>query len=192
MKSDLAVASAVAAGAPAITEADFADLVRDNQAMVYSIAYHFLHDGALAEELAQDVFLQLYRSLGTMESRTHVTHWLRRVTGHRCIDVSRKQGFGLESGLDASPEPAVHDTPADPLLRERMRKLVASLPPRQRLLVVLRYQEEMGFEEIGKIVRMPARTARTQLFRTLALLRDKAERLLQPRDCHGTAATEVS
>ncbi len=192
MKSDLAVASAVAAGARAITEADFADLVRENQAMVYSIAYNFLHDGALAEELAQDVFLQLYRSLGKMESRSHVTHWLRRVTGHRSIDFSRKQGFGRESRLDSSPEPAVHDTPADPLLRDRMRKLVASLPPRQRLLVVLRYQEEMEFEEIGKIVRMPARTARTQLFRTLALLREKAARLLQPRDCHGAVGTEVS
>ena len=47
--------------------ADFEGIVREHQSMVFSIAYHFLHDRPAAEELAQDVFLQLYKSFGALE-----------------------------------------------------------------------------------------------------------------------------
>lgn len=157
---------------------EFAHLVRTNQGMVYSIAFHFVRDRSVAEDLAQDVFLQLHRNLKKLDSPEHVTHWLRRVTGHRCIDHVRQNSNCRQVALDSVPEPAAESTTSDPLLHEYMRKLVASLPEKKRLLVILRYQEEMEFEEIAKIVKMPARTVRTQLWRTLALLRDKAGRML--------------
>src|ERR1043166_9912621 len=72
---------------------DFEGLVRRHQAMVFSIAYHFLQDRSTAEELAQDVFLQLHRHLDAMQSADHVTFWLRRVPTHRCIDYSRRRRF---------------------------------------------------------------------------------------------------
>jgi len=55
--------------------AAFADLVRRHQAMVFSVALRIVGNRALAEELAQDVFLQLHRSLATLESGAHVVHW---------------------------------------------------------------------------------------------------------------------
>ena len=64
----------------------FDGLVTRHQSMVFSIAFHFLQDRSAAEELAQDVFLQLFRHLDRLESADHVTFWLRRVTAHRCID----------------------------------------------------------------------------------------------------------
>ena len=66
----------------------FAELVQQHQGMVFSIAYHFLHDRALAEDLAQEVFLELYQSLDRIESSAHLTYWLRRVTANRCIDLT--------------------------------------------------------------------------------------------------------
>lgn len=173
--SQPAVAEAVAGGVRCL---DFEEIMRRNQAMVYSIAYHFVYDRALAEELAQDVFLQLYRSLDKLDSAEHAAHWLRRVTGHRCIDFVRKRRVEKPVDLDAAPEPAAEPRESDPLLRDRLRRLVASLPEKKRLLIILRYQEEMEPEEIARTLRMPARTVRTQLHRTLALLRDKAGRFL--------------
>src|SRR4051812_994237 len=55
---------------------DFESIVRSHQAMVYSIAYHFFRNEHLAEEVAQDVFLQLYEQLATIESPSHLTAWL--------------------------------------------------------------------------------------------------------------------
>ncbi len=169
---------AVAALTSGVRRLDFAELVRRNEAMVYSIARHFVCDGALAEELAQEVFLQLYRNLDKLDSAEHAARWLRRVTSHRCIDFARKRRRERPVDLDSAPEPVCQPQPADPLLRERLRKLVASLPAKKRLLIILRYQEEMEPEEIARTLRMPARTVRTQLHRTLALLREKAARIL--------------
>ena len=73
---------------------------RANQAMVFSIAYHFLRDHAAAEELAQDVFLQLYRNYGDLDSDAHVTFWLRRTASNRSIDYLRKKRFRTAVPLD--------------------------------------------------------------------------------------------
>ena len=190
--SEIALTDSAPSEAHAVTESDFAGLVRENQAMVYSIALHSSNDPALAEELAQDVFLQLYRHLGRMESRGHVTNWLRRVATNRCIDFGRKQSVAREVDLEHAPEPATEDRPADPLLRERMRKLVAALPEKKRMLVILRYQEELELEEIARILRIPSRTVRTQLWRTLQQLREKATHLLGEAGAGGGARREVS
>ena len=88
----LTLAASTGTIAKAISEAmtddpeRFAELVREHQAMVFSMACRYLRNRALAEEIAQDVFLQLYRKLPTLESSDHVLHWLRWVTAHRLID----------------------------------------------------------------------------------------------------------
>src|SRR5712671_6949234 len=105
---------------------DFEFLVRRHQAMVFSIAFHFLQDRPAAEELAQDVFLQLHRHLGAMQSADHVTFWLRRVTTHRCIDYRRRRRFNFLR-LDSVPEPAAETSSGDPMLSRRLRALVAGL-----------------------------------------------------------------
>lgn len=157
---------------------DFEGIVREHQSMVFSIAYHFLHDRAAAEELAQDVFLQLYKNLGALESAGHVTRWLRKVTTNRCIDYGRRGRFTPRIGLDQIPEPAGPPAQADFMLGSRLRRLVASLPGNWRALVILKYQEEMETEEIARTLDMPVGTVKSQLSRALEFLREKAVRVL--------------
>ncbi|HET9791351.1 MAG TPA: sigma factor, partial [Candidatus Angelobacter sp.] len=78
----------------------FAELVRDRQAMVFSICWHYLQDRALAEDVAQEVFLELYQNLSTLHSCDHLTYWLRRVTVNRCIDHGRRRKNRRESGIE--------------------------------------------------------------------------------------------
>ncbi len=70
-------------------ELAFAVIVREHQAMVFGIAYHFLRDRSRAEDLAQDVFLHLHKNLRAIQSPAHLVYWLRKVTGHRCIDEGK-------------------------------------------------------------------------------------------------------
>ncbi len=155
-------------------DAAFADIVREHQGMVFSIAYHFLRNRAVAEDLAQEVFLELYRNLARIESPAHLRYWLRRVTVHRCIDQGRKQR--PELGLEEMPEPSTTDGANDPLLSKRLRRTVASLPERQRIMVVLRYQEELALEEISQLLDVPVNTVKSTLHRALAALRRKLTR----------------
>jgi RNA polymerase sigma factor (sigma-70 family) len=105
---------------------DFEDIVRRHQAMVFSIAFHFLQDRAAAEELAQDVFLQLYRHLPGLQSAEHITFWLRKVASHRCIDYARRRRLTFLS-LTAAPEPLSEERARDPFLTRHVRAVVASL-----------------------------------------------------------------
>src|SRR5215470_13440153 len=86
------------------TSRDFVQAVRRYQSMVFSIALHFLADRGAAEELAQDVFLQLHGTLPTLQSEEHVKFWLRKVTAHRCIDHQRRRKLPQLS-LEDAPEP---------------------------------------------------------------------------------------
>jgi RNA polymerase sigma-70 factor, ECF subfamily len=151
----------------------FAELVQQHQGMVFSIAYHFLRDRALAEDLAQEVFLELYQSLDRIESSAHLTYWLRRVTANRCIDQGRKKIRLREQALEDAPEPSApaQSQSNDPLLMERLRQSVASLPEKQRMVVILRFQEGLGPAEIAEVLEMPVNTVKSTLHRTLADLR---------------------
>ncbi len=156
----------------------FAELVREHQAMVFSMACRYLRNRALAEEVAQDVFLQLYRKLPALESPEHVLHWLRWVTAHRLIDHSRQEKRRPQSPLEDAPEPAASDSTsrADPLLADMLRNLVASLPENARLVMILRYQEDLDPMDIARALDMPIATVKSHLQRSLALLRDKLSR----------------
>jgi RNA polymerase sigma-70 factor (ECF subfamily) len=151
----------------------FAELVREHQAMVFSMACRYLRNRALAEEIAQDVFLQLYRKLPGLESPDHVLHWLRWVTAHRLIDHSRQEKRRPQSPLEDAPEPAAAIDSSDPLLSDMLRDLVASLPENARVVMILRYQEDLDPMDIAQALEMPIATVKSHLQRSLALLRDK-------------------
>jgi RNA polymerase sigma-70 factor, ECF subfamily len=158
--------------------AAFAEIVQEHQAMVFSIALHYLQDRALAEDLAQEVFLELYQRLSTIASADHLTYWLRRVTVNRCIDQGRRKNHRRETALEDSPEPVRATVEADPLLLGRLQESLATLPEKQRMVVVLRYQEELGPAEIAELLSMPVNTVKSTLHRTLEELRKKMTRKL--------------
>lgn len=147
----------------------FAEIVGAHESMVYSLALHFGNDRGRAEEIAQDAFLQLYRHLDSIESPSHLVHWLRQVTVRRCIDLGRRK-HGHAVPLDAVDLP-VHDRPGDPFLSRRLRELVADLPEKQRAVLLLRYQEDLDPSEICTIVGLPVNTVKSHLHRALQSLR---------------------
>ena len=153
----------------------FAELVEQHEAMVFSLGYHFFADRGRAEEVAQDVFLQLYRSLQTIESESHLLFWLRQVTTRRCIDLTRRVRIKAVSLEDAG-ELRAADRNIDPLRDRKLRALIAELPDLQRALLTLRYQEDLDPSEICRIVDMPVNTVKSHLHRALAALRRKLEK----------------
>lgn len=165
-----------------MTKADFESAVREHQGMVYSIACNYFHNAALAEEIAQDVFLQLYETRLSVEIGSHCVAWLRRTTVHRCIDTLRRSSFKNEVQVDVLPEVPVDIPETDPFLQERLRRLIASLPETPRAVLVLRFGEDMDAEEIGRTLQMPVRTVWSHLQRATALIREKARYLNESKE----------
>lgn len=171
-----------AAAAPVFSELNFEDLVREHERMVFSIAYYFLHNAAAAEEVGQDVFLELFRRFGTIESRAHATFWLRRVACHRSIDYARRHKIAAsEVSWEQLPEPSQPAAESDPMMGRRLRQLVAALPEKMRMVVILRYQEDAALEEIAQAMGIPLNTVKSTLHRAHAMLRSKVEQYMGAR-----------
>lgn len=157
----------------------FRDIVREYQSMVFSMAYHFLHDRSLAEDLAQEVFLRLYQNLASIKSPAHLLLWLRKVTSRRSIDQARRAPPHAPLSLEEVSEPIAVLPASDVLLDQRLRRLVASLPEDSRMVIVLRYQEELDLAEIADVLAIPINTVKSRLQRSLAVLREKLTAALE-------------
>lgn len=160
--------------------------------MVFSIGWHFLRDRVAAEELAQEVFLQLHTKWSSMKSGDHILFWLRKVTSHRAIDFARRQKSRGETSLEETTEPTALERVHDTFLSGYLQRMIASLPERQRMIVVLRYQEDMDIEEIAETLSMKPATVKTQLFRAIELLRAKTSKRLGLADAKSIDAKEAT
>ena len=144
--------------------------------MVFSIACHILRDRLAAEELAQDVFLQLHRDWAGVKSGDHIVFWLRKVTSHRAIDAVRQRNSRAETSLEEAGEPTFLERVQDSLLSSYLERIVGSLPAKQRIAIVLRYQEDLDPDEIADVLGMKVSSVKTLIARGLEMLRAKASR----------------
>src|SRR6187401_2843818 len=106
----------------------FAALVRSHQGSVFSIGLRMLNRRDAAEDLAQDVFLQLYRKLDTIESLQHLGFWLRRVAANLAIDWLRRAPYGATQPLDEGAEVVAQEAEQDPLMSRALLRLLGVLP----------------------------------------------------------------
>ncbi|WP_419804562.1 RNA polymerase sigma factor [Terriglobus sp.] len=166
----------------------FRALVNQHKSMVFSIAYRMLGDRGIAEEVAQDVFLELYRWMDRLESEAHITFWLRRTATHRSTDAIRRRKLRPETAAEEweeSFERAVFaGGGADAgdramSLSAQLERVLLTLPEQQRAAIVLRYQEDMSPNEIARVTGETVPAVKSNLQRGMALLRRKSAVLLR-------------
>jgi len=165
----------------AISATELRNAIETHQRMVFSIALRLTGDYGLAEEIAQDVFLDFSRSADKLNGNEHARFWLRRVAVHRSTDALRHRSHQPE----ATAEEWVEDTHdhsfdrnggahASSVAAVKIEALLLAIPEQLRLAVILRYQEDMVPGEIAELLGQPIATVKSHLRRGLELLRKKA------------------
>ena len=143
--------------------------------MVFSLAMRMTGDRGLAEEIAQDVFLELDRHMDKIESPQHACFWLRRVAMSRSADALRRRRVrGVDLWVEIEEDYGARPEEKSSPLGARLEGLLVTLPPPQRAALVLRYQEDLTPEEIAATLDAPLATVKSHLQRGLKLLRAKA------------------
>jgi RNA polymerase sigma-70 factor, ECF subfamily len=150
-------------------------LVQQHQARVFGIALRLTGRHADAEELAQDVFVQMHGALTELASPAHLTHWLLRTVTHRSIDRLRQfSRQGKRVPLEVLGESAAAYAPEskhDPLAAAQLHRLLLQLQPDARAVMLLRYQEDLDPTDIVAVLDMPLATVKSHLRRSLEWLR---------------------
>jgi len=160
----------------------FRGLVTRYQRSVFNLLARILRNPSRAEELAQETFLKAFRNLRSFDPRFKFSNWILRIAHNTAIDALRRDGR-QEVSLDEPNErdgSTLAESVADPRpaeataaleQRDLARALGAALEqlrPEYRRMVVLRYQEELGYEEIAGITGLPLGTVKSHLHRARA------------------------
>jgi RNA polymerase sigma-70 factor (ECF subfamily) len=163
--------------------AAFTRLVEAYQRPVYNLAYRMLGNGPEAEEAAQETFLRAYTQLATYQPGRKFSSWLLSIASHYCIDLLRRRRMTWLSIEDeeapeemlASVEPGPEETMLQNEQETLVRKMLATLPPDYRLPVVLRYWNELSYEEIAEATHTTVSAVKSKLFRARAMLADRVK-----------------
>lgn len=164
------------------TPVTFAEGVREHQNEVYGVALRITGDRDAALDVVSSTFLKAYRAFDRYDRTRPLRHWLLRIATNEAISYVRKRGRELRRRVDVDQASALADPTiapdAESLAREdraRIRAAVSQLPELYRVVVVLRYFNELSVEEIAHVTGRPASTVGVQLLRGRALLRSALE-----------------
>ncbi len=163
-------------------ETSFAVLLDRHRAPVVHFLYRMVQNDAVSEELAQEVFLRVYRSRATYEPTAKFTTWLFRIATHLALNWIRdgKKEKGQESLTDAveGAERQVPDrqpTVEQELLYEvklrEVREAIGMLPEKQRAAVMMHKYEELEYSRIAKVLNCSESAVKSLLFRAYETLR---------------------
>ena len=155
----------------------FSVLVRRHERIVYNLAFRFMRDTALAEDMAQEAFLKAYRLLHGFRGDCSFSTWLYRVTSSVCLtELNRRKRRG-EVELTPSHANDAAEVPSDESdMPELIRRCVTKLPERYATIVSMYYLEEVPYEEIAVAMRIPMGTLKTWMHRARIQLRKIVEK----------------
>lgn len=155
----------------------FADLMTRYQSAVYNMAYRMLGDPTEAEDAAQEVFVRAWNQLHTFQQDKRFSTWLLSIASHHSIDVLRRRK--PSAPLDdvalyvPSDDPAPDELALRGEQRDMVQRLLQSLPEKYRTVTVLRYYNDLSYDEIARTTGLTESAVKTQLHRARRMLAEQ-------------------
>jgi len=149
-------------------------IVRQYRRKVFNVAYKFVGRHDEAEDLTQDIFLKIFKSLNTFDSRANFQTWLISVSRNLCIDhyrSVRKERETIDRDVDASELMPVSKTQGQLAMMEQrdrvelLREAMNALPKTLRTAVLMRDIQELSYHEIADKLRLPEGTVKSRINR---------------------------
>jgi RNA polymerase sigma-70 factor (ECF subfamily) len=177
----------------------FEELVRRYETQVFNLAYRILGNRTDALDVSQEVFILLFRKLGTFRSESRFSTWLYRVATNACRDYARKKKYHLSLSSRADedmPEweemiPGEEESPDDLLisaeLQERVRAAIRQLPVKFREVVFFHDIEGYNYNEISGILGISLGTVKSRLNRARHRLAHELRGLAEPKENEDTS-----
>jgi RNA polymerase sigma-70 factor, ECF subfamily len=148
---------------------------------VYSIALYFFHgDAAMASDTTQQVFLKLLTSIHQFRGDAEFSTWLYRLVVNACMDAARNRKPTAEcSGVEvAGPSTSQEEDYARAQMASSVREAVSSLPAKFRIAVLLRYFEDLSYEEMANALNCSMGTVASRLNRGHKMLAERLKNLM--------------
>jgi RNA polymerase sigma-70 factor (ECF subfamily) len=158
------------------------------QGRVYSLALRMVRRAEDAQDVTQETFIRMFRALDRYDVQRPFAAWLMSIATRLSIDALRRRKVQpvplTQRGRDdeeytidvEDPGLRPEDVTAQVEEEQRMRALIDSLPPHYRIVVLLRHQQDLSYEEISEALHLPLGTVKARIHRARALLKDRIEK----------------
>lgn len=172
----------------------FAELVDKYKQAVMNFSFRMLRDLTEAEDLAQNVFLQVYRSAHRYQVSSKFSTWLFTITRNLCLNEIRRRSRHQAESIDA-PHTELEDLPSQQFpdkvtlappetllqgeLQEKIEQALAELPENQRTAILLCRQEELSYEEIARVLETTVSATKSLIHRGRETLKEKLKPYLK-------------
>ena len=165
-------------------ESAYAELLARHLSRVFGLALRMVQNADDAGDIAQEAFVKAFQSLRSFDLNKSFGAWIAKITANLCIDHYRRRRLALVS-LDAPPggerggrpwefadqRPDPEEVMSIGESERRLEDLIQSLPPRYRIVVLLRYKEDLAYEEIAETLGIPLGTVKARLHRAHHMLK---------------------
>jgi len=162
----------------------FSLLVDKHKDFVFSMAVRILQNEQLAEEVAQDSFLNAYKALKSFEGNSKFSTWLYRITYNVALNALKKENRNREFFSDQEPveymnysiSNQINDSTLDDVERNELgdivRGCIAKLPPKFASILTMYHLNQMKYDEISELMRLPIGTVKSHIHRGRVMLRN--------------------
>lgn len=166
-------------------ERAFTQLIRKYQQAVFSTIYRFTGDYDCVEDLAQEIFIKVWRNAAKFKGKSKFSTWLYRIAVNHCLNYNSKHKIdpmSLDELVKQGRIPESLKVQSDRDKREQIeqiQKVVSELPNRQRIALVLAHYEYKSHEEIAQIMQISVSSVHSLIFRARCTLKKKLRKLLE-------------
>jgi RNA polymerase sigma factor (sigma-70 family) len=162
-------------------EAAFAEILARYRGPIYNLCYRMSRNPEDARDLAQEVFIKVFRLLDRFDEEYAFSSWLFRIASNHCIDHLRRNRMRFLS-LDGVAGPdgeefelqLPDEGPGPDTVLERseavakLEEVIADLPPHYKAITLLRHQQQLSYEEIAEVLQLPLGTVKARIHRARA------------------------
>jgi RNA polymerase sigma-70 factor, ECF subfamily len=169
-------------------ERAYREIVERYQRQVFSVAMRMVRSAEDAEDLTQDTFVRMFKAIDRYDPTRPFVAWLMTIVSRLCIDHIRRRkvrpvplvredaGTHEEQTIDVEdPGLKPDEITSHHEEEQRTQQLIDSLPPHYRIVVILRHQQDLSYEEIARNLELPIGTVKARIHRARELLKQRIE-----------------
>lgn len=168
----------------------FEVLVDKYKDKIYNMARNITGSQQEAQDLAQDIFLLIFKNIGSFQGRSSLSTWIYRISINKCLDWQRKQqrknsflhtlyrSKDQDQHIDPMEQlPNRQPTPEEQYIKNEqireLRNIIQGLPEKYQKVIILFHYQQMTYQEIADVLELPVRTIETQLYRGKQKIREQ-------------------
>ena len=170
----------------------FMELYKRYEKYLYSLCFSYVQNSQDALDLVQEIYIKVFKNISKFDIEKPFRSWIRKIAVNTCLNFKRtikNNIISMNSYVNDEEEIALGDTISsdedvlediiDTENKYLIKKYLKEIPEEYRIVLILRYYEDLSYNEISEIINMPLGTVKTKIYRAKALLRKKLKNIME-------------